>query len=103
MDCILYFVASRLNVLGCCPSKGVEMKKFVTSFLTTSWIVLAILCVSASAAGDASLINPESVPVYQPKFFPFEGGERQVYRAHWNGLGSVATAEGQTPPPGGDG
>lgn len=98
MNCILYFVAFRLNVLGRCPSKGVGMKKFIPSFLTTSWMVLAILCVSASAAGDASLINPESVPVYQPKFFPFEGGERQVYRAHWNGLVSVATAEVQTTP-----
>src|SRR3990172_2230621 len=58
--CILSHL--RLNVFGWCPSKGVEMKKFISSFLTSSWIVLAILCVSASEAGDASLIKPESVP-----------------------------------------
>lgn len=74
------------------------MKQFIASSLTTSWIVLAVLCVSASEAGDAALIKPESVPIYQPKFFPFEGGEKQVYRAHWNGLVSVATAEVQTTP-----
>ncbi len=88
----------QLNVFGWCPSKRVEMKKFIASYLTSSWIVLAILCVSASEAGDASLIKPESVPVYQPKLFPFEGGERQVYRAHWNGLVSVASAEVRTTP-----
>jgi uncharacterized protein DUF3108 len=75
-----------------------EMKEFKASFLIASWIVFAILCGSVSDAGDASQMNPESVPVYQPKFFPFEGGERQVYRAHWNGMVSVATAEVQTTP-----
>ena len=39
------------------------------------------------------MIKPESVPTYQPKFYPFEGGEKAVYRTSWNGLISVATAE----------
>ena len=98
MDCILLLSNLRLNVFGWCPSKGVAMYQFIAKFLATAWTVLAVLCVSILEAGDASLIKPESVPVYQPKFFPFEGGERQVYRAHWNGLVSVATAEVQTTP-----
>lgn len=53
--------------------------------------VLALVTISLSQAGEAP-INP-SVPTYQPKFQPFEAGENQVYRAHWNGMVSVATAE----------
>jgi hypothetical protein len=43
-------------------------------------------------------INPEAIPVYQPTHYPFEGGEKEVYRASWNGLVSVATAEISTVP-----
>jgi hypothetical protein len=38
------------------------------------------------------LAAPETVPVYQPKHYPFDGGEKAVYKATWNGI-SVATAE----------
>jgi len=44
------------------------------------------------------LIDPETIPVYQPKHYPFQGGEKQIYRASWNGLVSVATAEISTVP-----
>jgi len=44
------------------------------------------------------MIKPELVPVYQPKSVPFEAGEKGVYRASWNGMISVATAEVQTVP-----
>jgi uncharacterized protein DUF3108 len=44
------------------------------------------------------MIKPDAVPVYQPKFYPFEGGEKAVYRTSWNGLVSVATAEIYTTP-----
>ena len=44
------------------------------------------------------MIKPESVPVYQPKILPFEAGEKAVYRASWNGMFSVATAEVYTVP-----
>jgi Protein of unknown function (DUF3108) len=45
------------------------------------------------AAGQPTvpLPAPEKVPVYQPKFYPFDGGERAVYKASWNGI-PVATA-----------
>jgi hypothetical protein len=62
------------------------------NFLTILWVVLAALYVPAFGAQDSMAIKPAAVPIYQPKFFPFEDGERQLYRAHWNGLVSVASA-----------
>ncbi len=55
-------------------------------------IVVGLLAGSASQAGEAT-IKPENLPIYSPKFYPFERGEKGVYRATWNGLFSVATAE----------
>ncbi|MGZ9257152.1 MAG: DUF3108 domain-containing protein [Candidatus Binatia bacterium] len=55
-------------------------------------IVVGLLAGSASQAGEAT-IKPENLPVYSPKFYPFENGEKEVYLATWNGLFSVATAE----------
>jgi hypothetical protein len=39
------------------------------------------------------MIKPEAVPVYHPKHYPFEAGEKELYLASWNGIFSVATAE----------
>lgn len=64
----------------------------------------AILCIFfAYLAGFAAepttpMIKLDAVPVYQPKYLPFESGEKGVYRASWNGLFSVATAEVVTTP-----
>jgi hypothetical protein len=55
-------------------------------------VVFGLLAGSVSQAGEAT-INPENLPTYSPKFYPFEKGEKGVYRATWNGLFSVATAE----------
>ncbi|OLC69616.1 MAG: hypothetical protein AUH87_06005 [Deltaproteobacteria bacterium 13_1_40CM_4_54_4] len=62
------------------------------NLLAALWVVLAFVLGSVSEAGQP-MIKPESVPTYQPKFYPFEGGEKAVYRTSWNGLISVATAE----------
>src|SRR6266705_2242555 len=62
------------------------------NLLAALWVVLAFVLGSVSEAGQP-MIKPESVPAYQPKFYPFEGGEKAVYRTSWNGLVSVATAE----------
>src|SRR6476660_10186891 len=63
--------------------------------------VLALFVAVSSAplieSGD-SLAQSKSVPVYQPKYFPFDSGEKAVYVASWNGLVSVATAEILTTP-----
>src|SRR5437762_14316584 len=62
------------------------------NLLAALWVVLAFVLGSVSEAGQP-MIKPESVPTYEPKFYPFEGGEKAVYRTRWNGLVSVATAE----------
>jgi len=55
-------------------------------------IVCGLLAASVSQAGEA-IVKPDNLPVYTPKFYPFDRGEKGVYRATWNGLFSVATAE----------
>jgi hypothetical protein len=62
--------------------------------------LVAVFCLYQVGAFGANeiLINPDTIPVYQPKYYPFEGGEKQIYRASWNGLVSVATAEISTVP-----
>ncbi|MDH3445882.1 MAG: DUF3108 domain-containing protein [Deltaproteobacteria bacterium] len=60
--------------------------------------VLAALVAGSVSTGQVPSMNPAAVPVYQPRYFPFEGGEKAVYRASWNGLVSVATAEIHTTP-----
>ena len=55
-------------------------------------IIFALLVGSVSLAGEAT-IKPENLPTYSPKFYPFERGEKELYRATWNGMFSVATAE----------
>ena len=62
--------------------------------------VAAMLCILIAHGAQASqaMIKPEAVPTYQPKYLPFEAGERALYRATWNGMFSVASAEIQTTP-----
>jgi hypothetical protein len=62
--------------------------------LSAVWTGVFFLAIATSAAGQsaANLPAPEKVPVYQPKHYPFDGGEKAVYKASWNGL-PVATAE----------
>lgn len=54
-------------------------------------ILIALLAGSVSQAGEAT-IKPENLPMYSPQFYPFERGERELYRATWNGMFSVGTA-----------
>jgi hypothetical protein len=60
-------------------------------------MMLCFVLASVSQAGEA-MIKPEAVPVYQPKYRPFDEGEKEVYQATWNGMISVATAEVQAVP-----
>jgi uncharacterized protein DUF3108 len=66
------------------------MGKLTTRLAAAFCFILATLAISL--AGEAP-VNLAALPVYQPKFHPFETGEKGLYRAHWNGLFSVATAE----------
>jgi Protein of unknown function (DUF3108) len=63
-------------------------------FLSTTLIGVVFLAIARLPAGQvtANLPAPEKVPVYQPKYYPFDGGEKAVYKASWNGI-PVATAE----------
>jgi hypothetical protein len=67
------------------------------SIIIGIWVVLGCIAGYAGQAGEP-MIKLESVPVYQPKTLPFEEGEKEVYRASWNGMISVATAEVRTVP-----
>jgi len=60
--------------------------------LTTTAVVIFSLFTAISDADQPSSKPSSVVPVYQPKRYPFEGGEKLVYHASWNGLISVATA-----------
>ena len=51
----------------------------------------------ATAKAQESAKVPAAVPLYQPKFYPYENGEQASYKASWNGV-PVATAEIQTTP-----
>ncbi len=61
-------------------------------------LALALCALPTRAAEQQLMVRLDSVPAYQPKHFPFEGGEKEVYQATWNGMFSVATAEVQTVP-----
>ena len=66
--------------------------------VNSNFIVVAIAIVFIATAGAQESTNvPAAVPLYQPKFFPYENGEQASYKASWNGV-PVATAEVQTTP-----
>jgi Protein of unknown function (DUF3108) len=62
-------------------------------FRSIAWLGIIVLLVLGAAPGHPTVNSPtpEKVPVYQPKHYPFDGGERAVYKASWNGV-PVATA-----------
>src|SRR5262245_13457485 len=68
------------------------------SFFAILGVVFAYLTGFAEQAPPPPMIKLDAVPVYQPQRLPFESGEKEVYRASWNGLFSVATAEIVTTP-----
>ena len=65
-------------------------------------ILWAVLTLPLIASGDANPLAGETpaaaVPTYQPKHYPFDGGEKAFYLASWNGILSMATAEIRTTP-----
>jgi hypothetical protein len=66
----------------------------IRKFLAAACSALILTLLSMSHAGQPApkVPSPEAVPVYQPKHYPFDNGEKAVYQASWNGL-PVATAE----------
>ena len=72
--------------------------------MSRTWraLVWAVLMFPLLASGEGSPLSGKSpgtaVPVYQPRHYPFDGGEKATYYASWNGILSVATAEIYTTP-----
>jgi hypothetical protein len=66
--------------------------------VTSTFAILAMgILFMATADAQESTKVPTAVPLYQPKFYPYENGEQASYKASWNGV-PVATAEIQTAP-----
>ena len=89
--CLRAFSELTIGVLHRLKRAGKRMKRKVLPIVLIGFIVL----VNVNAAAGQPAVNPpipEKVPVYQPKHYPFDGGERAVYRASWNGV-PVATAD----------
>jgi hypothetical protein len=63
---------------------------------TIGALTMAMLFMAAAHAQESAK-SPTSVPLYHPKFFPYQEGEKASYKASWNGV-PVATAEVQTTP-----
>ncbi len=65
----------------------------MTARLLTITALVIFCCLTVISEAEPPASNPSSVvPTYQPKHYPFDGGEKLVYHASWNGLVSVATA-----------
>jgi len=73
------------------------MIRFRFFLVTILQVVLAPGVVFIAQAAQP-MIKLDAVPVYQAQHHPFEAGEKEVYRATWNGMISVATAEIHTTP-----
>jgi hypothetical protein len=72
--------------------------QYRAAWLAVASIIPVLLALPLSDGAEKLPITAEAVPVYQPKYYPFEGGEKAVYHGSWNGLFSVATAEIYTVP-----
>jgi uncharacterized protein DUF3108 len=73
------------------------MNKTRVFLVAILWVALASPSVFTAPTAEP-MIKLDAVPVYQPRHYPFEAGEKEVYRASWNGIFSVATAEIHTTP-----
>ena len=76
------------------------MEKLHSNIKSAVALIVTVVCLCAlpTRAAEQGMIRPEAVPAYQPKHFPFENGEKEVYQATWNGMFAVATAEVYTVP-----
>ncbi|HXG52042.1 MAG TPA: DUF3108 domain-containing protein [candidate division Zixibacteria bacterium] len=61
--------------------------------VTAFCLLIGLFLPSALAAGETSAAV--QVPLYAPRYFPFQNGEKAVYHASWNGI-PVGSAEVQT-------
>jgi hypothetical protein len=93
---LLFFLVKSVTI-----SLMIRLKRKMTRRLfelpsTIKALALATFFVTAAHAQEPVKV-PTSAPLYQPKFYPYETGEKASYRASWNGV-PVATAEIETIP-----
>jgi hypothetical protein len=67
------------------------------NFAVILWLVLVPRALFAAPAAQP-MIKLDAVPVYRPQHQAFAAGEKEVYRASWNGIFAVAIAEIQAMP-----
>lgn len=89
--CLLPFVMLTIGVLDRLRKAG---RRMGPRGLAVAWIGVIFFMKLSAAVAQPPVKPPiaEKVPVYQPKHYPFDAGERAVYKASWNGV-PVATAE----------
>jgi hypothetical protein len=96
MATLLFFMAKCVTI-----SLMIRLNRKMTRPLlklssTIKALALATFFMTAAQAEEPAKA-PTSVPLYQPKSYPYESGEKASYRASWNGV-PVATAEIETIP-----
>ena len=93
---LLFFPAKCVTILPMIRLTRKMTRQLLNLPSTTKALVLATLFMAAAHAQEPVQV-PASVPLYQPKFYPYENGEKASYRASWNGV-AVASAEIETTP-----
>ena len=96
MAMLLFFLAKCVTISSMIRLTRKMTRQLLNLPSTIKALALATLFMTAAHAQEAAKV-PTSVPLYQPKFYPYENGEKASYRASWNGV-SVASAEIETTP-----
>src|SRR5918993_2085851 len=93
---LLFFPAKCVTISPMIRLNRKMTRQLLNLSSTIRALALATLFMTAAHAQEPVKVTA-SMPLYQPKFYPYESGERASYRASWNGV-PVATAEIETVP-----
>jgi hypothetical protein len=93
---LLFFPVKSVTISPMIRLKCKMTRRLLKLPSTIKALSLATLFMTAAHAQEPVKV-PTSVPLYQPKFYPYENGEKASYRASWNGV-PVASAEIETTP-----
>jgi hypothetical protein len=93
---LLFFPVKSVTISPMIRLKRKMTRRLLKLPSTIKALALATLFMTAAHAQEPTKVAT-SVPLYQPKYYPYESGEKASYRASWNGV-PVATAEIETTP-----
>ena len=93
---LLFFPMKSVTISPMIRLKHKMTRRLLKLPSTIKALALATLFMTAAHAQEPTKAAT-SVPLYQPKYYPYEKGEKASYRASWNGV-PVATAEIETTP-----